>query len=142
VDFADISPELSRDYRGLRVWLPLKTWGVAPFILNLEEKLKLSEWLHQEFLQIPEIEVVAAPQLSIQAWTLKLGSDVQKNNEATQKLLEKINRRGTLFVSSCTLDHKKCIRFCLLGYRLHHSLLQKALFEIKQDIAEIRKSLQ
>ena len=29
--FADLSPELSRDFRGLRVWLPLMLHGVAAF---------------------------------------------------------------------------------------------------------------
>ena len=29
--FADLSPELSRDFRGLRLWLPLMLHGVAAF---------------------------------------------------------------------------------------------------------------
>ena len=29
VDFSEISPELSRDFRGLRVWLPMKLHGVG-----------------------------------------------------------------------------------------------------------------
>ena len=44
-DFADfnlLSPELSRGFRGLRVWLPLKMHGIGPFRRNLEEKLELA----------------------------------------------------------------------------------------------------
>ncbi len=132
VDYADISPELSRDYRGLRVWLPLKVFGIGPFTLNLEEKLKLSEWFCDEIKKNPKLEVIASPQLSIQAFAVKISSDLQKNNEATQKLLESINRRGTLFLSSCTLDGRQAIRICLLGFRMHYERLRQALEEINQ----------
>lgn len=131
VDFAEISPELSRDYRGLRVWLPIKTLGIGPFVVNLEEKLKLSEWLASELKKIPQIEMMAEPQLSIQAFALNFGKDTELNNQKTQNLLEKINSQGTLFASSCIVDGRKSIRMCLLGYRMHYALLLKAIKEIR-----------
>lgn len=140
VDYADISPELSRDYRGLRVWLPIKTWGMGPFILNLEEKLALSEWLAKELQALPQLEMIAAPQLSIQAFTVKAFASREENNQATQKLLEKINKQGTLFVSGCTIDGRKSIRICLLGFRMHYPRLQKALHEIKTWVSELKDS--
>ena len=36
-DTSDYSPELSRSFRGLRVWLPLKLFGVQAFRENLSE---------------------------------------------------------------------------------------------------------
>lgn len=141
LDLADLSPELSRDYRGLRVWLPLKAWGIGPFILNLEEKIKLSEWTRDQLQKIPGVKLVASPQLTIQAFTLQLSSDLEINNQATQKLLERINRRGTLFLSSCTLDGERCIRFCFLGFRLHFERLEKAMGQIQSMIAEVKEEM-
>ncbi len=40
---AELSPELTKHFRGLRLWLPLKLHGVAPFRACLEEKLLLAE---------------------------------------------------------------------------------------------------
>ena len=128
VDYADISPELSRDFRGLRVWLPIKTLGVGPFQLNLEEKLKLAEWLSSEIAKIPELELVSNPELTILTFAHK------KGDSETKKLMEKINNKGTLFLSSCTIDGKLAIRFCLLGFRLHFDRLEKALTEIKSMV--------
>lgn len=125
VDYADITPELSRDFRGLRVWLPIKTLGIGPFQLNLEEKLKLAEWLSNEISQIPELEIVSKPELTILTFAHK------KGDVATKKLMEKINNQGTLFLSSCSIDGKVAIRFCLLGFRLHFDRLQKAVNEMK-----------
>ena len=125
VDYADISPELSRDFRGLRVWLPLKTLGVGPFQLNLEEKLKLAEWLSSEISKINELEIISNPELTILTFAHK------KGDQETKKLMEKINNQGTLFLSSCSVNGKLAIRFCLLGFRLHYDRLEKALNEIK-----------
>ena len=129
-DYADISPELSRDFRGLRVWLPIKTLGIAPFVLNLEEKLKLSHWLYQELKSIQELEVISAPELTIQTFAHK------KGDAATRRLMEKINSKETLFLSSCTLNNRLAIRVCLLGFRMHYERLEKALIEIKQMVIE------
>lgn len=125
VDYADITPELSRDFRGLRIWLPLKTLGVGPFVLNLEEKLKLAQWLASEINSIKELEIISNPELTILTFAHK------KGNDETKKLMERINNQGTLFLSSCTVDGKLAIRFCLLGFRLHYDRLNKALLEIK-----------
>ncbi|MFA6237834.1 MAG: 5-histidylcysteine sulfoxide synthase [Bacteriovorax sp.] len=124
-DYADISPELSRDYRGLRVWLPVKTLGIAPFVLNLEEKLQLSTWLTEELRTIAELEIVSSPELTILTFAHK------KGDVATRELMSKINTKGTLFLSSCTLEGRLAIRVCLLNFRLHYERLQKAVAEIK-----------
>ncbi len=129
-DYSDITPELSRDYRGLRLWLPIKTLGIAPFVLNLEEKLKLSQWVSDELSKISNIEILSAPELTILAFAHK------KGDEASKALMEKINSKGTLFLSSCTLNGKLAIRICLLGYRLHFERLEKALVEISQMASE------
>jgi 5-histidylcysteine sulfoxide synthase len=129
-DYADITPELSRDYRGLRLWLPIKTLGIAPFILNLEEKLKLAEWMSGEIKKIPELQILSNPELSIFSFSHKRG------DEATRELMEKINAKGTLFLSSCILDKKVAIRMCLLGFRLHFDRLSIALNEIAEMAKE------
>ena len=44
--FADLSPELSRDFRGLRIWLPLVLHGLGAFKDAIEEKLMLARWAY------------------------------------------------------------------------------------------------
>jgi aromatic-L-amino-acid decarboxylase len=127
IDFADISPELSRDPRGLRVWLPLKTFGVGTFKLNLEEKIKLSEYLNTELKKIELVKVVSEPYLTIQ--TFSLG-----NSEKTKKLLGWINSQNKVFLSGCEIEGCYSIRICLLGYRLHFAQIQELLQLIKEGL--------
>ena len=44
-DFSSFSPELTRDFRGLRLWLPLHLHGVDAFVQALDEKLDLAAGL-------------------------------------------------------------------------------------------------
>jgi 5-histidylcysteine sulfoxide synthase len=124
VDYADLTPELSRDSRGLRVWLPLKYFGIEPFALNLEEKLELSQWFAGEIEKIQGLKVVAQPQLTIFAFR-------GPSQEFSRELMARINESGTLFLSSCTLDETFTIRVCLLSHRLDHSRLRRAVIEIR-----------
>src|SRR5262249_53407732 len=67
-DFCDLSPELSRDARGLRVWLPLKMHGAVAFRRALDEKLDLARFAAAELRKDPRIEILAEPQLSLLAF--------------------------------------------------------------------------
>lgn len=127
IDFADISPELSRDPRGLRVWLPLKVFGIGPFQLNLEEKLKLSEYLNKELKKISTVNVISDPQLTIQAFNLG-------NSEKTKKLLGWINSQNKVFLSGCEINGVFSIRICLLGYRVHYSEIKELVQLIKEGL--------
>src|SRR5262245_18651752 len=41
-NFTDLSPELSRDFRGLRLWLPIQLHGLRAFRDQIQEKLDLA----------------------------------------------------------------------------------------------------
>lgn len=130
LDFADITPELSRDFRGLRFWLPLKTLGIGPFQLNLEEKLALANYLAQELKAIPEIEVVTDPQLSIVNFK-------HKDSAKTRELMTLINQSHQIFLSGCTLNGNFVIRVCLLGFRSHYKEVQTLLELLKKALKQI-----
>ncbi|HWS71613.1 MAG TPA: aminotransferase class V-fold PLP-dependent enzyme, partial [Thermoanaerobaculia bacterium] len=117
VDFCEISPELSRDFRGLRVWLPLKLFGIEPFRQQLDEKLDLIESLTAELRTIPGLEIVAAPQLTIVAFRLvREGADA---NALTRELLQRINARKRVMLTPAVLDGMFVIRVCIVSHRTH-----------------------
>jgi len=138
VDLCQYSPELTRSFRALRVWLPFKMAGIAPFRANLEEKLDLTEWATDELKTIPGIEIVAEPQLTVVAFRLKPpGSDLSKLNDVNHKLIEEINARQRVLLTGTVLNGMFVIRICILSFRTHKDRVQACLEDIRSSVAEI-----
>jgi aromatic-L-amino-acid decarboxylase len=132
VDFANMSPELSREFRGLRVWLPFKMHGVTPFRRNLEEKLELTRWATAELRKIPGIEIVAEPQLSIVAFRLtRPGWGTEALNRLNHELLQRINAYKRVYLSSTLLHGTFVLRICVLSFRTHLDRMQMCLEDIR-----------
>jgi aromatic-L-amino-acid decarboxylase len=135
VDFCEISPELSRDFRGLRVWLPLKMYGLAAFRAELDEKLDLIAWATAELRAIPGIEIVAEPQLTIVAFLLhREGID---DDTLNRRLLEKINARKRVMLTPTVLRGRFVIRLCIVSFRTHMDRMQMCMEDIRAAIEEV-----
>ena len=89
---ADLSPELTKHFRGLRLWLPLKLLGVAPFRAALEEKIWLARYFYEELKKSDGFELGPYPDLSVVTYRYipKRGDA----NEFNQKLVQEIHRDG------------------------------------------------
>ncbi len=131
-DFADMSPELTRPSRGLRVWLPLQLHGVATFRQYLDEKLSLAAWLAGELEAMAQIEVVAAPELSILAFAVAadMASDVAHRNHQTQALLQYINARQRVLLTATELRGLLVIRVAIVAYRTHRAQVEALLEDL------------
>lgn len=135
VDFSQMSPELSREIRGLRVWLPFKMHGIAPFRRNLEEKLALTLWATEELRKIPGIEIVAEPQLSVVAFRLvRPGMITDALNQLNRQVLQQINTRNRVHLSGTTLNGNFVIRICILSFRTHLDRVQMCLEDIRAAV--------
>lgn len=138
VDFCEISPELSRSFRGLRVWLPFKLHGIKPFRHNLEEKLKLTDWAAERLRRIPEIEIIAEPQLSVVAFRWRPeGLPEDRLNRLNQRLMESVNGRKRVYLTHTWLDGRFVIRICVLSFRTHLDRMKACLQDITASMEEL-----
>ncbi len=135
-NFAEYSPELSRDFRGLRVWLPLKLHGVSAFREALDEKLDLARVLYEGLREIPGLEVPWEPDLTTVPFRVAEGADGDPNT-LTQQLLDRINASKRVFLSSTMLDGRFTIRPCILSHRTHRDRIDEALDITAKSAAEI-----
>jgi len=137
VDASDISPELSRDFRGLRLWLPLKMHGAGPFRRQLDEKLDLARWAADALRHVPGIELVAEPQLSTLAFRLvRPGLDEAGRTRLNRAVLERINARQRLLLSPTMLGDRFVIRICIVSFRTHADRVAEAVAIVRDAVRE------
>ncbi|HHG84457.1 MAG TPA: aminotransferase class I/II-fold pyridoxal phosphate-dependent enzyme [Bacteroidetes bacterium] len=134
---ADLSPELTRHFRGLRMWLPLKVHGLAPFRASIEEKLWLSRWFREQLMEIPNMEVGPFPDLSVVLYRyLPSTGDANQFNE---KLTQRIHEDGRIFLSSTKIDGIFYLRLACLSFRTHLHTLQQCLQMIQDCIQQVQQ---
>jgi aromatic-L-amino-acid decarboxylase len=138
-DFNLLSPELSRDWRGLRVWLPFKLHGVAPFRRNLDEKLDLAEWAAAELEKIPDVEILARPQLSTLAFRVapKTLGDAE-TNALNERIMSRVNEKGRVHLTGTKLRGRFAIRISVLSFRTHLDRMQEGLEDLRAAIEDTR----
>lgn len=132
---ADLSPELSKHFRGPRLWLPLLLYGVAPFRACLEEKLLLTRYFHDRVRSMG-FEVGPEPELTVSTyrWVPERG-DPDAFNEA---LTRAIHRDGRVFVSSTRIGGKHFLRLAVLSFRTHLETIELALQILGEKVAELK----
>ena len=136
---ADFSPELTRHFRGLRLWLPLKLFGVAPFRAALEEKMLLTRYFHRTLLEVPGFEVGPEPDLSVVVYRyLPRRGDPDRFNRL---LVERLQQEGRIFVSSTQVADRFVLRAAILSFRTHLDDVDEALERLVATARELEETV-
>jgi len=131
---ANLSPELTRHFRGLRVWLPLQLHGIAPFISCLEEKLLLVQYFRIRLIELGFC-VGPEPDLSVSYFWYPFENDTDAMN---RKLMEAIHRDGSVFLSSSVIDDRYVIRIAILAFRTKKATIDEAVDMIQRCLQTIQ----
>lgn len=144
---AEYGPELSRDYRGLRLWLPLMLHGARAFREASAEKLHLTRRFHEGLEKLiaggAPVEIVAPPQLSIVPFRVRRGpgESLEAWNARNAAFLEGINSRKRVFLSSTALPVEDgnafTLRVCVLSFRTHAEHVEACLEDLEAALGEL-----
>ncbi len=144
---AEYGPELSRDYRGLRVWLPLMLHGAGAFRDALDEKLELAARLYAALQAMVArgvpLEIAAAPQLTVVPFRLRRhpGEALHAWNARSAAFLQAINARQRVYLSSTTLPVADGLAFtlraCVLSFRTHTRHIDACVEDIERAVGDV-----
>ncbi|MBX7202107.1 MAG: aminotransferase class I/II-fold pyridoxal phosphate-dependent enzyme [Bacteroidia bacterium] len=130
---ANLSPELTKHFRGLRVWLPLQFHGIEPFISCLEEKLLLVIYFRNKLSELgfclgPE------PDLSVSYFWYPFETDLDERN---RQLMNEIHKDGSVFLSSSIINEQFVIRIAILAFRTKKQTIDEAVEMISRCLKSV-----
>ena len=131
----DLSIELTRHFRGLRLWLPLQLAGLAAFRAAQAEKLTLALYFHARLAELDGVEAGPPPELSVVTFRhLPPRGDPDAFNE---RLLAHLQREGRVMLSGTRIDGRFVLRCAILSFRTHAEHVDEAIAAIGRGIAAV-----
>jgi aromatic-L-amino-acid/L-tryptophan decarboxylase len=150
-DFAAYGPELTRDFRGLKLWLPLHLHGVDAFRAALDEKLDLAEHAYRCLATDPNLIVLGVPELSTVAFRCRPDPDHDEAageradrdaaaDKATAEVLRRVNAERRVLLSSTRIGGRLVGRISILNHRTNLARVDEALDAIRRHAAALRST--
>ncbi|KAM3749857.1 hypothetical protein ACB098_05G217400 [Castanea mollissima] len=129
VDYKDWQITLSRRFRAMKLWLVLRSYGVANLRNFLRSHVKMAKLFEELLRNDDRFEVVAPRNFALRNFRKQerevlpwpndnsVANQVECANELNKKLLESINGSGNVYMSSTMVDGAYIIR-CAIGATL------------------------
>ena len=125
-DAADLGPELTREFRGLRIWLPLHLYGVGAFRDALDEKLDLAQHAFRRLAAEGTLELPVPPTLTVVGLRMR-GRDEAESDQLSRLLLQRVNLGRRAFLSSTVVGGRFTVRLAILAHRTHQDRVDEAV---------------
>ena len=130
---ADLSPELTRHFRALRLWLPLQLAGISAFRAAQAEKLALARYFHARLTELDGFDPGPPPDLSIVAFRYRpKHGDPDVFNE---RLLRHLQEEGRVMMSGTRVDGRSMLRCAILSFRTHIEHVDEAIAALERGVA-------
>jgi glutamate/tyrosine decarboxylase-like PLP-dependent enzyme len=133
LNFYEYGLQNSRGFRALKVWMALQQIGRQGYEKLIGEDIALSELLFELAKSHPELEAMTQ-NLSITTFRFIPTQGLPDNdkeresylNTLNEKLLDKLQQGGEVFLSNAIINEHYCLRGCIVNFRTS-----------KKDIEEI-----
>jgi aromatic-L-amino-acid/L-tryptophan decarboxylase len=117
VNFCDLSVQLSRTSRALKVWLSLQYFGVEAFRAAIDRAIDLALFAQARIEASPRLELLSPAKLGVVCFRRRPeGMDEDHLERLNQRLAEGLAASGQGLVSSTRLRGRFALRMCVLNH--------------------------
>lgn len=139
---ANISGELSRNARGLQLWLPIKLCGAEAFTKALNEKLDLAYQAFDSISKMDGLSLIHPPALGIVSFSFEIeGASEAYCNKLTEDLLDRINQDDLIYLTGTTVKEKFLARIAPMHFRTHKKHVDYVLDLVDKHRREILREI-
>lgn len=116
--FSDYGVQLTRGFRGLKVWMALKTYGVRKLSRLVQQNIEQASYLAGLIRKSNELELMAPVPLNVVCFRFKkAGFNDSRLNSLNQELLIRLQESGKAVVSGTELKGRYVMRCAITNHR-------------------------
>ncbi|HVH68221.1 MAG TPA: pyridoxal-dependent decarboxylase [Gemmatimonadales bacterium] len=112
---SDMGPQLTREFRALKVWAVMQAVGLERYRELWRNDIAVAREIARRAAQEPRLEVLAPSDLS--CFCVRYRPARGDANAFNRTLLDRTHRDGRMFISGTTLDGKFALRGCVTNFR-------------------------
>ncbi len=134
--FFEESPELSRRFRALKLWLSLRYHGLSQFRAAIRGDLEHAQLLARLITAEPTLELLAPVELSTVCfrWNDASGIELDRLNAA---ILREVLRRGRIYLSNASVHGAFALRACIVNHRTTDADIAAVVEEVAAAAAAV-----
>lgn len=129
-NFGFLGPEMSRPFRGLKLWMSIKARGIEGYRKLLSQGCRCAEHLHERVSEADDFEVLQEPNLFIYSFRylppdLTDGLDDPARREEIDTYVDWLNQQiaddlrftGLAYITTTIVEGRTVIRFSICSHR-------------------------
>jgi aromatic-L-amino-acid/L-tryptophan decarboxylase len=126
-DYRDWQIPLGRRFRSLKLWFVIRHYGIEGLQHHVREHIRLAQQFAGWVREDDRFELATPAPLNLVCFRLKAGDD------ASQKLMARLNASGELYLTHTRLDNKFTLRMCIGQTNTTERHVAKAWNRIQQE---------
>ncbi|HEV2699933.1 MAG TPA: pyridoxal-dependent decarboxylase [Terriglobales bacterium] len=133
IDYRDWQIPLGRRFRSLKLWFVLRHYGIQGLRFHIREHVRIAQQFASWVEKDSQFELVVRPPLNLVCFRLRSG------DEANQKLMDALNRSGSLYLTHTRLNDRLTLRLCVGQTNTTERHVQNAWRLIQEHASKIDK---
>ncbi len=142
-NFSDRGLQLTRQFRALKVWMSIQTFGVAAFRRAVGKGIELAERAEEYVRASHWLEIANPASLGVVCFRynpLGSGYDADRLEALNKKVQARVIETGTAMMSSTRLRGSYSLRFCILNHQTTWQDVRETLEAIERFGQELDAS--
>jgi aromatic-L-amino-acid decarboxylase len=133
IDYRDWHIPLGRRFRALKLWFVIRYYGIEGLRYHIRRHVELAQNFVRWVEESDQFELAAPAPLNLVCFRHRGG------DAFNQRLLERLNQSGHLYLTHTVLDGRFTLRFCVGQTQTEVRHVQQAWKQIQETAAELKQ---
>ena len=130
-DYRDWHIPLGRRFRSLKLWFVIRHYGVEGLQYHVRHHIEMAQQFAEWVMQDHRFELAAPAPLNLVCFRHRGG------DESNQKLMERVNRSGDLYLTHTRLNGRLTLRFCVGQTNTMQRHVERAWKRIQEEAGKL-----